>query len=59
VHYRFRETVYHISVHQTAHTAGDERISLDGQEQDGMAVPLADDHQEHQVEVWVRAAGRS
>jgi cellobiose phosphorylase len=58
VHYRFRETVYHISVHQTAHATGDERVSLDGQEQDGMAVPLVDDRQEHRVEVWVRAAGR-
>ena len=55
VHYRFRETVYHISVHQTAHTTGDERVSLDGQEQGGLAVPLVDDHVEHQVEVWVRA----
>jgi cellobiose phosphorylase len=55
VHYRFRETVYHISVHQTPPTTGDERVSLDGQEQDGMSVPLVDDHQEHRVEVWVRA----
>jgi cellobiose phosphorylase len=55
VHYRFRETVYHIRVHQTPHATGDEHVSLDGQEQAGMAVPLADDHQEHQVEVWVRA----
>jgi cellobiose phosphorylase len=55
VHYRFRETVYHIRVHQTPPTTGDERVSLDGQEQDGMSVPLVDDHQEHRVEVWVRA----
>jgi cellobiose phosphorylase len=55
VHYRFRETVYHISVHQTPPATGDERVSLDGQEQDGMSVPLVDDHQEHRVEVWVRA----
>jgi cellobiose phosphorylase len=55
VHYRFRETVYHIRVHQTPPTTGDERVSLDGQEQDGRSVPLVDDHQEHRVEVWVRA----
>jgi cellobiose phosphorylase len=55
VHYRFRETVYHISVHQTPRKTGDERLSLDGQEQGGLVVPLDDDHREHRVEVWVRA----
>jgi cellobiose phosphorylase len=56
VHYRFRETVYHIAVHQTPHVSGDQRLTLDGAPQAAMAVPLADDHVEHQVEVWVRAA---
>ena len=56
VHYRFRETVYHIAVHQTPPTTGAQRLVLDGQEQDGLAVPLVDDQQEHEVEVWVRAA---
>jgi cyclic beta-1,2-glucan synthetase len=59
VHYRFRETVYHISVHQTSHAAGVQRLSLDGQEQEGRAVPLVDDRQEHRVEVWVRAGAPS
>ena len=55
VHYRFRETVYHIDVHQTPHATGDQRLSLDGQDQPGMAVPLVDDHVEHRVDVRVRA----
>jgi cyclic beta-1,2-glucan glucanotransferase len=55
VHYRFHETVYHISVHQTPHATGARRLSLDGQEQPDLAVPLVDDQLEHQVEVWVRA----
>ena len=55
VHYRFRETVYHITVQQTPHTTGGQRLILDGQEQDGIAVPLVDDRLEHRVEVWVRA----
>ncbi len=55
VHYRFRETVYHIDVHQTPHATGDQRLSLDGQAQSGMAVPLVDDRVEHTVGVWVRA----
>jgi cellobiose phosphorylase len=56
VHYRFRETVYHIVVHQTTRASGDKRVSVDGRDQDGMAVPLVDDHAEHTVDVWVRAA---
>jgi len=55
VHYRFRETVYHIDVHQTPHANGDQRLSVDGQALSGMAVPLVDDRIEHRVEVWVRA----
>jgi hypothetical protein len=55
LHYRYRETVYHITVHQTPHATGDQRLSLDGNDQAGRAVPLVDDHVEHWVEVWVRA----
>jgi len=55
VHYRYRETVYHIAVHQTPHTAGERRLSIDGHDEAGMAVPLVDDRREHRVEMWVRA----
>jgi cellobiose phosphorylase len=55
VHYRYRETVYHIAVHQTARATGDQRLSVDGQPQAGMAVPLVDDRAEHWVEICVRA----
>ncbi len=55
VHYRHRETVYHIAVHQTAHATGDRRVSVDGHDQPGMVIPLFDDHAEHWAEVWVRA----
>jgi cellobiose phosphorylase len=55
VHYRFRETVYHIAVHQTPRGTGDERLSVDGHEQAGLVVPLVDDSLEHSVEMWVRA----
>ncbi len=57
VHYRYRETVYHIAVHQTPHATGDQRLSLDGHDQAGMAIPLVDDRVEHSVAVWVRVAG--
>jgi cellobiose phosphorylase len=56
VHYRFRETVYHIDVRQTPYATGDQSLSLDGQTLSGVAVPLVDDRVEHTVEVCVRAA---
>ena len=57
LHYRFRETVYHIVVHETPRGTGEERLHLDGGDQADMAIPLVDDHLEHWVEVWVRATG--
>ena len=59
IHYRFRETVYHIAVSQTS--AGEDgkrgvtRVTVDGIEQEDLAIGLVDDHEEHAVEVWVRA----
>jgi cyclic beta-1,2-glucan synthetase len=56
VHYRFRETVYHITVLQTKNgsAAG---VTVDGVEQPDKAISLVDDHQEHPVEVRVPVAG--
>ncbi len=54
IHYRYRETVYHITVLQTP--AGEEarvartRLSVDGIEQPGNVIPLIDDRREHLVE---------
>jgi cellobiose phosphorylase len=60
IHYRYRETVYHIDIAQTH--AGDDggkcdetRVTVDGVEQDGQAIALVDDQQEHTVEVRVPA----
>ncbi len=59
IHYRFRETVYHIAIEQAR--AGDggkgapNRVTLDGVEQGGQAIALVDDHREHTVQVSVSA----
>jgi cyclic beta-1,2-glucan synthetase len=52
LHYRYRETVYHISVHQTV----DDKtgVTVDGVEQPDETVPLVDDRLEHVVEVKIR-----
>ncbi len=56
MHYRYRETVYHITVLQAPAANGEMRVSVDGIEQHDKAVPLADDHKEHWVEVRVPVA---
>jgi cyclic beta-1,2-glucan synthetase len=47
IHYRYRETVYHISVVQS----GKASVTVDGVRRDDMAIPLIDDSREHTVEV--------
>ncbi len=58
MHYRYRETVYHIAVLQIP--AGDDamRVSMDGVDQPDKTIPLVDDHQEHWAEVGVVATRR-
>src|SRR5258708_39559349 len=51
VHYRFRETVYHIAVLQTARGSGEMSVTIDGSSQDDTTIPLIDDGQEHFVEL--------
>ena len=55
LHYRYRETVYHITVLQTRAADGGTRVTVDGVEQREKAVTLVNDRLEHIVEVCVRA----
>jgi cyclic beta-1,2-glucan synthetase len=57
VHYRYRETVYHIDVLQTRDGNGGTSVTVDGVERHDKSIPLVDDHQEHSVEVRIPAAG--
>ena len=56
VHYRYRETVYHITVRQTSIADGRPRLTVDGVEMAGPAIPLVDDHRQHGVELRVQSA---
>jgi cellobiose phosphorylase len=56
VHYRYRETVYHIAVLQSSGEEGETSVTVDGVERQDKAIPLVDDRQEHSVEVRIRAA---
>ncbi len=53
VHYRYRETVYHIAVTRTRAANVGTTITVDGIEQDDGDIPLVDDRQEHSVEVRI------
>ena len=57
LHYRYRETVYHIAVVQTPAGAGEMRVTVDGLEQSDNRIPLVDDQQEHWAEVRIPATG--
>jgi cellobiose phosphorylase len=51
LHYRYRETVYHICVLQTRAANDGMTVTVDGIERDDRFIPLVDDRQEHSVEV--------
>jgi cyclic beta-1,2-glucan synthetase len=55
LHYRYRETVYHITVLQTRAGNDETSVNVDGVEQHDKAIPLVDDRREHLVEVHVQA----
>jgi cellobiose phosphorylase len=49
--YRYRATVYHITVHQIPGAEAGMSVSVDGTRQPDPTIPLLDDQQNHQVEV--------
>jgi cellobiose phosphorylase len=53
VHYRYRETVYHITVLQTYGAHCGTKLTIDGVEQSGSAISLVNDGQQHSVEVRI------
>ena len=55
IHYRFRETVYHIDIVRDEDQGDGARVEVDGIAQPGPAIPLVDDHGEHQVMVCLSA----
>jgi cyclic beta-1,2-glucan synthetase len=58
MHYRYRETVYHITIQRPVAEDGETRVTVDGVGQPDNTIPLIDDHQEHYVEVNI-PVGRS
>jgi cellobiose phosphorylase len=53
LHYRYRETVYHISVVAVTGEQDEMTVSVDGAPQEEKIIPLVDDRQEHSVEIKI------
>ena len=58
IHYRYRETFYHIEVRNNG-GQNVTRLVLDGMQQTGNRIPLVDDRIEHQVEVELGPASQA
>jgi cellobiose phosphorylase len=54
IHYRYRETFYHITIRNQAAGGTVGRLVLDGTELSDDCVTLVDDQQDHEVEVELR-----
>ncbi|HMA87332.1 MAG TPA: glucoamylase family protein [Burkholderiales bacterium] len=54
LHYRYRETAYHITVRQASGAQAGMTVSMDGVLRSDPTVPLVDDRREHRVEVSVQ-----
>jgi cellobiose phosphorylase len=59
MHYRYRETVYHIAVQRPPAENYETSVTVDGVDQPDNTIPLVDDHQEHYVEVSIPDVVRS
>jgi cyclic beta-1,2-glucan synthetase len=54
IHYRFRQTVYHITIMRNeSNISSMNLLTLDGLEIHGTSIPLVDDHHDHEVEMKV------
>jgi cellobiose phosphorylase len=56
LHYRFRETLYHITILQMPAQSASMTVTVDDIKQDSEAIPLVDDQQAHVVEVRIGVA---
>ena len=53
IHYRYRETFYHITLRTSGTGRAVKRVQLDGNEQPENCVPLTDDRNDHHAEVEI------
>ncbi len=59
IHYRFRETFYHFTIHNPGGNATLDYLVIDGVHSDGDFVTLADDKLEHVIEVHLKPSAKA
>ncbi len=55
MNYRYRETVYHITVYRTPAADGVTMLTVDGIERHDLVIPLVDDRQKHEVDLQIHS----
>jgi cyclic beta-1,2-glucan synthetase len=58
MHYRYRETVYHITIKRAPSGQRETSVVVDGQQSGDLAIRLIDDRQDHRAEVLLVADGQ-
>jgi len=53
VHYRYRETMYNITIFQISEIGVDSRVTVDGIKNNDKFISLVDDRQIHSIEVKI------
>src|SRR5688500_11318418 len=53
IHYRFRETFYHITIRNSGEGMTVSRLTLDGEDQPELVVHMVDDRRDHNIEVEI------
>ena len=59
LHYRYRATLYHITITQASMADATPAVWVDGELQADNAIPLVNDLVEHNVQVLVRSVDRA
>jgi cellobiose phosphorylase len=59
VHYRYRETIYHITIFQIQSSDVGPSVTVDGVKTDDKGISLVDDRQVHSIEVRIAQCGSS
>jgi cellobiose phosphorylase len=59
IHYRYRETIYHITIIRLNSNDIDLGITVDGIKTDNKAISLIDDRKEHLAEVRIALPGNT
>jgi cellobiose phosphorylase len=56
MNYRYRETVYYITVSQTQAADGATMLTIDGIQRHDLTIPLVDDRRKHKVDLRIHIA---